>query len=177
MIITFINDMIKNYYKTEKGKAAYKKYRQTPKGKLISLIASHKHTEKKKNVIHDYTLEQAQKKLSDTNGICLICMKYVGINNLTLDHIIPLSKVPFGAVYTINDIQFICKSCNSRKGNRGSKDYSGILKPKKLLKKLDYEIESEILKHDRNLYAKIVDFLEGRLPSFTEDEILYLNNL
>jgi len=132
---------------------------------------------REQNITHDWTYKQESEKLNNTKGICKLCNKYVGIENLTLDHIIPISKVPNGAVYSINDIQFICKSCNSHKHAKSETNYSSILKPKKLLNKLDLHMESQILHYDKNLYGKVLDLMQNKNPKFTETDIIYLNNL
>lgn len=62
-------------------------------------------------------MEEWNKKLDDTQGICPICKKFIGKDKLTLDHIIPISKAEEGFEYTINGIQPLCKSCNSSKGD------------------------------------------------------------
>lgn len=75
---------------------------------------------RKKNmakITHAFDYDEWLDKLNKTKGICPGCKKNVGIEHLTLDHILPVSKVPAGFVYTINDVQPLCKSCNSRKGN------------------------------------------------------------
>ena len=166
----------KKYFKSELGRLSMERYRKTPHGRLISKLASQKHAAKKKNIVHEFTITEAKNKLNQTNGICNICGEYIGIDKLTLDHIIPISKVPHGAVYTIDDIQFICKSCNSRKGNKSDIDYSSYLKPKHL-DKITYRQEKYILKRDRLLYEKVVDYIDGKNPIFTERDILILNNL
>ena len=187
----------RRYFKTDKGKISNKKsqlkyrqgngkdkyneyqryYSKTPKGRSIHRKFGHNRRLKKQNITHDWTTQQEIDKLNETHGYCKICSKYIGINNLTLDHIIPISKVPIGAVYTINDIQFICKECNSRKSAKSDINYSSILKPKRLLNKLTLRMESEILHYDRNLYSKILDLMQGQNPQFTESDILFLNNL
>ena len=35
---------------------------------------------------------------------------------LSLDHNPPISKAPIGFIYTIDNVQPMCKSCNSSKG-------------------------------------------------------------
>lgn len=77
-----------------------------------------KYREKKKQLIHKYTLQEWKEKLVKTTGICPMCNKYVGIEKLTLDHIIPVSKAPMGFVYSIDDVQPLCKECNSKKNNK-----------------------------------------------------------
>lgn len=54
----------------------------------------------------------------NTEGICPGCGSNVGCECLTLDHIQPISKVPVGFTYTINNVQPLCKSCNCSKGDR-----------------------------------------------------------
>ena len=63
----------------------------------------------------DFSKERLYMKLYRTHGFCK-CGKWVGEDKLTLDHILPISKAPEGFVYTIDDVQFLCGSCNSIKG-------------------------------------------------------------
>ena len=87
-----------------------------------------KRREKLKNIIHLFTNQEYQKKKNATKGICkgFNCEPhYVGIENLTDDHIYPVSiayidflKTGIKRIYTINDIQFLCFSCNLSKFNK-----------------------------------------------------------
>ncbi|MBE3094083.1 MAG: HNH endonuclease [Actinobacteria bacterium] len=95
----------KKYYSSEKGKESLHR------GKI-------KRREKLNNIIHSFSYGDWLDKLKLTNGYCPKCKMYVGIDNLTLDHILPISKVEFKHIYTINDIQPLCKSCNCKKSDK-----------------------------------------------------------
>ena len=100
-------------------------YRQTEIGKMISSAAGIKRREAKRNIISNWTKEELKNKRMDTKGICCGFERnphYVGIDELTMDHIYPLMRAykdflrtDIKRVYTINDIQFLCRSCNSHK--------------------------------------------------------------
>jgi len=49
------------------------------------------------------------------NGKCPICKKHIGRELLTIDHIIPISR---GGQNTEDNIQLLCRSCNTKKGVR-----------------------------------------------------------
>jgi len=73
---------------------------------------------RKSKLIEIFTMKEWLNKLDETNGYCPKCNIFVGKNKLELDHIIPISKATIGFAYTINDIQPLCRSCNSKKGNK-----------------------------------------------------------
>ena len=54
------------------------------------------------------------------NGKCARCKKRLLFNKITVDHIIPLS---WGGDNDANNLQILCKSCNSSKGARHATDY------------------------------------------------------
>jgi 5-methylcytosine-specific restriction endonuclease McrA len=77
---------------------------------------------RKKKIIVNYTISEWRNKLRLSDGVCLMCNVAVGIENLTLDHIYPVRlayidycKTGRSRVYTIDDIQPLCRNCNSRK--------------------------------------------------------------
>lgn len=50
------------------------------------------------------------------NGICPDCGKpFNKHGNVQMDHIIPISKVPKGTIYTIDDVEPLCAECNNKK--------------------------------------------------------------
>jgi 5-methylcytosine-specific restriction endonuclease McrA len=53
-------------------------------------------------------------------GICGKCGKYIPFDKMTVDHIIPLS---WGGSNYASNIQLLCFSCNSSKGNHHATDY------------------------------------------------------
>ncbi len=87
-------------------------------GRLFRKWNTQKRLSKLKKVIHIFTKQEWEQKLRESSGICPDCNLYIGIDKLTLDHIHPLSKAEEGRIYTIDDIQPLCLSCNQSKGGR-----------------------------------------------------------
>lgn len=84
-----------------------------------------KHRAAKKCIIEDFSNKEWIEKLKDTFGLCPQCGNYVGTAHLEIDHIYPVSlayadynSTGIKRVYTINDVQPLCKSCNCSKGGR-----------------------------------------------------------
>ena len=72
-------------------------------------------------VYEDFSSDEWLNKLKQTNGVCSGYNRlphFVGIEKLTLDHIIPVSKAPDNFVYKINDVQPLCLCCNIQKSNK-----------------------------------------------------------
>ncbi|MFA5217022.1 HNH endonuclease [Sulfuricurvum sp.] len=107
-------------------------YAKTPKGRIIAKKTSLKYSKslkgkarrarreaRQRGAIHDFKNSEWELKVLKTRGICPFCSrKFTKENPLSMDHIIPISKRSEGFVYTIDDVQPLCMSCNSRKGNR-----------------------------------------------------------
>ena len=107
----------------EQAKAIREKFLNSDNGKLYNCKCSHIRRIRGKKIEQIYTANEVLMKIADTNGICPICNKqftteYLSLNEPTIDHIIPLSKVPEGYIYSIEDIDIICRSCNSKKYNK-----------------------------------------------------------
>jgi 5-methylcytosine-specific restriction endonuclease McrA len=131
---------VKEYHQQPEQKAKAKEYRQreevklrnnrhcakygkTKKGKLSGKKREAKRRHHLRNCPQIYTLKEWDDKVNNTQGICPMCKKDVGIEKLHLDHILPISKAPSGFVYTIDDVQPLCPSCNPSKGSRLMKEY------------------------------------------------------
>ena len=81
-------------------------------------------------IIEIYSYDEWLQKLKDTLGICPKCKRYIGIDKLEMDHIYPVflayknyikelaleNYEAFPMVYTLEDVQPLCKTCNSSKG-------------------------------------------------------------
>ncbi len=76
-----------------------------------------RNNENKYGISHGFKMEDWLKKLIATKGICPECDKDYGIENLTIDHILPLSLASKNFVYSIDDVRPVCMSCNV-KNNR-----------------------------------------------------------
>jgi 5-methylcytosine-specific restriction endonuclease McrA len=110
----------KKYFK-QYHKKYCKKYLKTEHGKSIYKSNIRKRMSRLNKITETFTLYEWGKMLKLSNGICpgYECNPhFVGIENLTLDHIYPVSKAEEGRVYTINDIQPLCRKCNSKKGDK-----------------------------------------------------------
>lgn len=105
------------YYSKNREEAIKRvlKYIKTPEGKMSSKLIKARRYALKKQVQHSFSNEDWKLILEKTQGICPSCEKDVGIMKMTLDHIIPINSRE-KLVYTIKDVQPLCRSCNSSKG-------------------------------------------------------------
>lgn len=101
-----------------------KKYRLSIKGKLSGLKGRLIRREKLNNCIHNFTKEEWRNKCAACNNTCPTCNNQFDDkqHKLTLDHNFPIffSNKYFKItgnkiIYTIDDVQPLCKSCNSSK--------------------------------------------------------------
>jgi hypothetical protein len=100
-------------------------YRQNH-GHEICRMCSQRRYAKKKGVIHAFTREEWEQKVNATNGICPICKENIGLKKFSLDHNPALSKVEMGHIYTIKDVEPMCKPCNSSKRVREMEEFLRI---------------------------------------------------
>jgi len=109
-----------NYYLENKEniQSRNKKWRDTPKAIELNRLKSNKRRANIRKVIHSFTYDEWVLKLRESQGVCQMCKEYVGVENLTLDHIFPISKAKKGFIYTIRDVQPLCKTCNCHKSTK-----------------------------------------------------------
>lgn len=101
----------RKYSKTEHGKSVrtenIRKYRQTEKGRICQ--KNHKY-KSRNGAAGKVDLRAWGEKLKEYEGKCAICGS---ADDITIDHIIPLSK---GGTNDISNLQPLCRSCNCSKG-------------------------------------------------------------
>lgn len=81
-------------------------------GEGKSVATTQKHRAKKKGLSEHFTPHEWVTLLARYNGGCAKCGS---TDNVAADHIVPLSQ---GGTNTIDNIQPLCKSCNSQKRDK-----------------------------------------------------------
>lgn len=109
----------------EKNKEKIRKYQReycrTVKGRAIFKRHNHARHAKKNNCVADMTEEQWQRIIKNQGNRCNACgRKFTAKNPPTQDHIIPLS---LKGDYSSDNIQALCKPCNSSKRARVDTKY------------------------------------------------------
>jgi 5-methylcytosine-specific restriction endonuclease McrA len=89
-----------------------KEYYKTEAGKLVGIRRNNNRRSREKNIINNLTIQEKNIILSLQNYKCISCDQYFDMVNPTLDHIIPV--VSNGGL-TKNNVQILCKPCNSKK--------------------------------------------------------------
>ena len=113
----YVKTKRKEYIAThrEEIREMHRKYDKTPNGKNIAARKNHRRRLRNNEVECTLTLEQWEKIIADQKNKCVICDKPFNTKRkATRDHIIPLSK---GGGLTFENVQALCKSCNSKKHN------------------------------------------------------------
>ena len=102
-------------------KIAYTKLQR----KMQSLKSSLKKRSEDNNVLFKIDMEELRKMFYDSYGKeCKYCDRKMTLRNMVCDHIIPLAK---NGDSTIDNLQLICKSCNTRKGPLDEKDFIQLI--------------------------------------------------
>jgi 5-methylcytosine-specific restriction endonuclease McrA len=105
----------KKYHLSEKGAKTRIRYVQSKKGKLARNLANRIRRTRKTQVGGFHTAAEWYELCEFYEFKCLRCGKQYPFDNLTLDHVKPVSK---GGSSFIWNTQPLCKSCNSIKGDK-----------------------------------------------------------
>ena len=93
--------------------------------KSSTLKQSLKRRAKEYEVEFEITLDEVRDMLLRFYSTpCRYCKRPMDITNIVCDHISPLSN---GGGSVVNNLQMICSSCNTRKGNLSHSDYSKLI--------------------------------------------------
>ena len=110
-----INEYVREYKKTEKGKATTRKYVESEKGRANNQRGHFKRRANEKNTVNTLTAQEWLDILEEYNYRCAYCGIEFDCETLpTKDHIIPVSK---GGDNVKENIVPACRSCNSRKNS------------------------------------------------------------
>ncbi|MBS3124353.1 HNH endonuclease [Candidatus Woesearchaeota archaeon] len=123
---TKLNEINYKHNSPSKYKEKIRRRRLSESGKITHrFYAKTRSLKNKRSIITLYSPKQWEDKKKSTNGICPFCKKYVGVNNLKMDHIFPVSKAYKEYLetgkkreYTINDVQPLCDKCNQDKSDK-----------------------------------------------------------
>ena len=95
------------------------------KTKIRSLFGNIKARSKKSDIEFDLTIEELFALMDKSYGSqCKYCDTILHYKNMVCDHIVP---VVLGGPSTKTNMQFICKSCNTRKGPLKEEEFIRLL--------------------------------------------------
>ena len=130
----------KKYQKSEKGKVYFKEWQRKFRLNYPEIVKGYEkkrnQTDKRRQQMRiknytrralkkeggSFTVEEFYQKLVECNFRCHYCKIELTPENISRDHLIPLSK---GGINIISNIVPCCMSCNSRKG---IKEYNNFIK-------------------------------------------------
>lgn len=85
---------------------------RTAAQKTQAIIIQQRWRAKRAGVVSTLTLEEWVDKLKASDGFCQYCSAYIGIELLTIDHIIALDN---GGANSIDNVAPVCWKCNVHK--------------------------------------------------------------
>jgi len=102
----------KKFYKLHRDEmiAKAKAYQKTPEGRAIAAVC---HSRYRSRIKGGDLTKARWMEIRDRSPICNACGRFVECENLSMDHIIPVSK---GGLHTASNIQALCLICNIKKG-------------------------------------------------------------
>ncbi len=114
---------------TEKAGTVHKRVLSKFAGRMLRRASGWKGSlgtrSKKTGVECNVTLEELRQMMYDAYGTpCRYCGRKLDINNLVIDHIVPMAK---GGNSNIENLQVICKTSNSMKGSLSEENFSLLL--------------------------------------------------
>lgn len=105
----------------EKAKLKAKQWKKTPLGQINNRNANHKRRTITKQ--GDVTNDQL-KELLESSINCFYCNNPLVLNEIHVDHYIPLAK---GGLHTITNLRVACKKCNIQKSDQMPEEFTKML--------------------------------------------------
>lgn len=101
----------------EQKAASKKRWQQSERGKVLTLIYCANRRARKKNALGSHTAEELQEQLIRQSHKCYYCQGALGDKRSSYhaDHIVPISR---GGTNYIHNIVLTCSTCNLKKGNK-----------------------------------------------------------
>jgi len=94
--------------------------------KSSTLRSSLKKRSREYNVLFNISLDELRNKFYKAYGKeCRYCNTILTVKNIVCDHLRPISN---GGKSVYNNLQMICKSCNTRKGNLSHHNFIKLLR-------------------------------------------------
>uniref|UniRef100_A0A6M3ILP2 Putative homing endonuclease n=1 Tax=viral metagenome TaxID=1070528 RepID=A0A6M3ILP2_9ZZZZ len=115
--------LAKNKVYYQKNKDKIRGYRKSQRGKSVRKICENRRRQRKRNLAtdHDLTNSEWLDIVYSQDHICAgKCHRRYPTSRLTVDHIYPLSR---GGRLVKENVQALCKRCNSSKGNKLMKNW------------------------------------------------------
>lgn len=97
----------------ERARARKNAWQKTEKGRRTSLQSTRRRIARKFNAPGAHTIEEFLQLCADFDDHCLCCLKKLERKELSIDHVVPISK---GGSDGIENLQPLCRRCNVRKG-------------------------------------------------------------
>jgi 5-methylcytosine-specific restriction endonuclease McrA len=92
---------------------------------LFEKIADKKKKNQEKRRAQKHKADRFKRRVyKNQNGLCYYCLKKFGINQLTKDHVVPLSK---GGTNAVKNIVLACKKCNNTKSDMSLEEFMATL--------------------------------------------------
>lgn len=113
----------------EKISTVHKRNKEKKVAKIMSRIGTVKNSlvsrSKKMEVECNITIDELREMFYESYGqTCKYCSKILTIDNMVIDHIIPISK---GGTSNRDNLQIICKTSNTMKGSLMESDFKFLL--------------------------------------------------
>ena len=104
----------------ERDKKSKRKYREKPENKFRIKVIRHNRRVLIRSLPNEWTPELVEIRLLEQNFKCIYCFANIA-DNYELDHMVPVFS---GGGSTADNLQLLCRPCNTRKKNKTNMNHS-----------------------------------------------------